>query len=83
MPVTSMYNTSVLAVIAISIACGSALGAAAVPDLSGTYWAATYSPKIQVMGGGDPPLNDAGKAAYAMNQTGLRNGTLPDVARKV
>lgn len=61
----------------------SALGAAAIPDLSGTYWAATYSPKIQVLGGGDPPLNAAGKTAYEKNRAGLRDGSLPDPARKV
>ncbi len=42
---------------------------AGVPDLSGTCWATTYSPTITVLGGGDPPLNDAGKAAYQKNQS--------------
>ena len=61
-----------------------ALGAGtAVPDLSGTYWAATYSPKIQLLGGGDVPLNGAGRAAYQTNQAGLRNGSISDSARKV
>jgi hypothetical protein len=52
-------------------------------DISGTYWAASYSPKIMVVGGGDPPLNDAGKAAYAMIQAGLKDGSIVDKARKV
>ena len=55
----------------------------AAPDISGTYWATSYSPKIQVMGGGDPPLNDAGKAAYAANQAGFKDGSVIDKARKV
>ena len=41
------------------------------------------APKIQVLGGGDPPLNAAGKAAYEMNQTGLKDGSIVDKARQV
>src|SRR5258706_14542004 len=52
-------------------------------DISGVWWAASYSPKILVFGGGDPPLNDAGKTQYAKNQAGLKNGTIIDKARKV
>jgi len=66
---------------ALAMAASSAAGAA--PDISGTYWATSYSPKIQVMGGGDPPLNAAGKAAYEMNQAGLKDGSLVDKARRV
>src|SRR5262252_8646916 len=53
------------------------------PDISGTYWATSYSPKIQVLDGGDPPLNAAGKAAYETNQTGLKDGSVVDKARRV
>jgi hypothetical protein len=56
-------------------------GAAAAADISGTYWATSYSPKLQVVGGGEPPLNAAGKAAYAVNQAGLADGSLVDRAR--
>jgi len=52
-------------------------------DIAGIWWATTYSPKILVLGGGDPPLNDAGKAQYAKNKAGLRDGSLVDKARKV
>src|SRR5215467_9572418 len=52
-------------------------------NISGIWWATTYSPKIVVFGGGDPPLSAAGKAQYAKNQAGLRDGTLVDKARKV
>src|ERR1700688_1588056 len=57
--------------------------AAAAPDISGTYWATSYSPKIQMVGGGEPPLTAAGKAAYAANQAGLANGAMVDRARKL
>ena len=61
----------------------AALAAAATPDLSGTYWATEYHARIQVVGGGDPPLNAAGKTAYQMNQAGLKDGSIPDPARSV
>jgi hypothetical protein len=66
---------------ALAMAVNSTAGAA--PDISGTYWATSYSPKIQVVGGGDAPLNAAGKAAYAMNQAGLKDGSVVDKARRV
>jgi hypothetical protein len=34
-------------------------------------------------GGGEPPLNGAGKAAYEKNRAGLRDGSIIDKARKV
>jgi hypothetical protein len=70
--------------IGLSFALAAATSSAAdAPDISGTYWATSYSPKIQVAGGGDPPLNAAGRAAYAMNQAGLKDGSLIDKARRV
>jgi hypothetical protein len=67
-------------VVAYGAACS---GAAAAPDISGTYWATSYSPKIEVVGGGEPPLNAAGRAAYEMNQAGLKDGSIVDKARRV
>jgi hypothetical protein len=61
-------------------ACAVARAAA---DLSGTYWATSYSPKIQVLGGGEAPLNAVGKAAYETNQKGLEDGSIIDKARRV
>src|SRR5690242_10208885 len=82
--IAALAASSAAAAAAIFVVSGSAWGAgAAPPDLSGTFWATTYSPKIQVLGGGDPPLNPAGREAYQMNQQGLRSGTLADPARKV
>ena len=57
------------------------VAAYAEADISGIWWATTYSPKIRVLGGGDPPLNAAGQAQYQKNQTGLRDGSLIDKAR--
>src|SRR5215468_4974233 len=55
----------------------------AAPDISGTYWATTYSAKIQTLGGGEPPLNEAGKAAYEKKRAGLASGSIVDKARMV
>src|ERR1700704_3181702 len=52
-------------------------------DISGVWWATSYSPRILVLGGGDPPLNAEGKAQYAKNQAGLKDGTIIDKPRKV
>jgi len=64
------------------LSASQAYAAAGTPDLSGTYWATTYYPKIQVVGGGDPPLNEEGKAAYRKNQAGLKDGSIEDPVRK-
>jgi hypothetical protein len=76
-----------------SVSCALALSLApyflvcqavsAAPDISGTYWATAYSPKIEVLGGGDPPLNAAGKTAYEANQKGFKDGSVIDKARRV
>jgi len=52
------------------------------PDISGTYWATEYHPKIQLVGGGELPLTEEGKAAYEKNIAGLKDGTITDNARK-
>src|SRR5258706_12159812 len=69
--------------IGVSFAVALTSAAAAAPDISGTYWATSYSPTIQVLGGGDPPLNAAGKAAYEKIQAGLKDGSIVDKARRV
>ena len=69
-----------LALAAHAAACSVARAAG---DLTGTYWATSYSPKIQVLGGGEAPLNAAGRAAYEMNQKGLKDGSIIDKARRV
>jgi hypothetical protein len=69
--------------LSLALAMATYSAAVAAPDISGTYWATSYSPKIEVVGGGDPPLNTAGKAAYEKNQTGLKDGSVVDKARRV
>jgi hypothetical protein len=69
---------------------GLALGAALLvgpafaqaPDISGTYWATEYFPKVQIVGGGELPLTAEGKAAYEKNMAGLKSGSIIDAARK-
>ena len=68
-----------MAVLGLLSAAGPAWSAA--PDLSGTWWATEYHATIPVLGGGGPPLNDAGKAEYASNRAGLKDGSLDDQTR--
>ncbi len=72
-----------IAAVASVLVASAAVAAGAEPNLSGIWWATTYSPKIVPVGGGDPPLNAAGKAQYAMNKAALKDGSLVDKARKV
>ena len=59
------------------LAVVSVPAAAEPPDLSGIYWATEYHAKIAVVGGGELPLTDAGKAAYEANVAGLKDGGAP------
>jgi hypothetical protein len=70
------------ALFALSTIFGPAYAAGAAPDVSGNWWATEYHAKIQLVGGGDLPLNDKGKTAYAMNMAGLKDGSITDTARK-
>ena len=74
---------SAWAAIAVTITLSaSAYAADAGPEIFGTYWATQYNAKIQIVGGGDLPLTDAGKAAYEKNIAGLKDGSIIDAARK-
>jgi len=77
MKVSCVYGIGLSFTLALNCA------AVAAPDISGTYWATSYSPTIGVAGGGDPPLNAAGKAAYQTNRAGLKDGSIVDKARRV
>lgn len=70
----------------VALTTATLLGAAAAPDggqdISGVWWATTYSPKIQITGGGELPYNEAGKAAYGKNIAALKSGELTDAARR-
>ena len=52
------------------------------PDISGTWWATEYHPKVAPLGGGELPFTPDGKAAYEANIAGLMDGSIKDVARK-
>ena len=52
-------------------------------DIAGVWWTESYSPKIQLVGGGDLPFNDKGKALYAKNIAALKDGSLKDRARRI
>src|SRR3954469_3822151 len=80
--VPARAGAAIAAVMALSVVSGSALGAGAAPDVSGTYWATQYNAKLQIVGGGDLPLTAKGKAAYDKNMAGLKDGSITDDARK-
>jgi hypothetical protein len=73
-------SSAAAAALAVTGLCGAAYAQA--PDISGTYWATEYRPKIQLVGGGELPLTAAGKAAYEKNMAGLKDGSITDTARK-
>ena len=75
-------SSALAALFALSLISASAYAADAAPDLSGTYWATEYSPKIQPVGGGELPFTAKGNAAYAMNMAGLKDGSILDRSRK-
>ena len=52
-------------------------------NISGVWWTQKYSPKIEIVGGGDLPFTPAGAAKYQANIAALRAGTLKDEARRV
>ena len=75
-------GSAIAALFAVALAAGPAFAAGATPDISGIYWATTYSPKIQLVGGGELPFTPEGKAAYEKNIAALKDGSLIDAARK-
>ncbi len=72
--------------LAFSLTAAAAIAGCAAPDLppglSGIYWATEYHPNIQVVGGGELPLTEAGRTAHARNMAGLKDGSIEDRARK-
>src|SRR5258708_35880403 len=77
-----LAGMALAAVLAVWVVSCSAEGAGSAPDISGTYWANQYNAKLQIVGGGDLPLNANGKKAYDMNIAGLKDGSITDAARK-
>src|SRR5882672_6072221 len=81
-PILILTTVAVLCGALVVSSTASAAGASAGQDLSGVWWATAYSPKIQIVGGGDLPYTAAGKAAYEKNTAALKSGELIDVARR-
>jgi hypothetical protein len=79
--VCSRASAPFSALLAASVLSCSAYGAE--PDLSGIYWTTRYNAKIAIVGGGELPFNEAGKAAYEKNIAGLKDGTIKDEARRL
>jgi hypothetical protein len=73
-------GTACSVLLALTALGGSAFGE--TPDISGTYWTTQYSAAIQILGGGELPLTDAGKEAYAKNVAALKDGSVSDNARR-
>src|ERR1700722_11720368 len=72
-----------LAVASLAVAALAVCAPAhAAPGLFGAFLGTRYEPKIQIVGGGGLPLTADGKAAYAMNVAGLKDGSIADNARK-
>jgi hypothetical protein len=60
----------------------AAIAGGATQDISGVWWVTKYDARLQLVGGGQLPLNAMGKEAYAKNRAGLRDGSIVDAARK-
>jgi hypothetical protein len=52
-------------------------------NISGVWWIQRYSPKLEIVGGGELPWTPAGLKKYQENQAALKAGTLKDEARRV
>lgn len=51
-------------------------------NISGVWWTRTYRPEIQLIGGGELPINEAGIARHAENRAALIADPLSDEARR-
>src|SRR5438132_13644549 len=78
----SRISTALIVLAVAAYSSESAVqGAAATPDLSGVYWATTYSPRIAPVTGGDPPYKPEAMAAYKKNMAAIAANRLDDKAR--
>ena len=66
---------------AFSLLSATAHAAGAEPDISDVYWANQYNAKIELVDGGELPLNEEGIAAYEANMADLEDGSIADIAR--
>jgi len=71
------------ALVCLALASPAHAAQANAPDISGVWWASSYSPKIQLVDGGQLPFTPAGKAQYDKNMAGLKDGSIKDEARRI
>jgi hypothetical protein len=50
-------------------------------DISGIWWAGTYSARLIPQGGGELPFTAEGRETYQKNMAGLKSGAIEDTAR--
>src|SRR5215813_12280363 len=84
--VVSKGTASVRNISAIGIfflASVTAASAAPAQDVSGIWWANSYSMQIRPSDGSALPFTPAGAEAYRKNVAGLKDGRVVDAARKV
>ena len=82
------FGVSVIAAAVVAAAAVAAAGTAEAqkapnaegPDISGVWWASTFSPRLTPEGGG-LPFTALGRAEYAKNMAGLKSGAIEDTAR--
>ena len=78
----SVKNISASIVLLAALPAGPA-SAAPVQDVSGIWWANSYSMQIRPTDGSPLPFTPAGAEAYRKNVAGLKDGSIVDAARKV
>jgi hypothetical protein len=78
------YSLTAITVLALSASAAGqiqAQAAPAPPDITGVYWATTYSPRIEPMTGGAPPYKPEAMAEYKKNMADLAAGKFDDMGR--
>jgi hypothetical protein len=82
-----LLKTSTDFFVALATLCGAASSVSAAPaatqDVSGIWWANSYSAEIRPQNGGAIPFTPAGAEAFRKNAAGLKDGSIEDAARKV
>ena len=80
-----MIKRSYAAVVGPALLCAAApaSAASAQQDVSGIWWANSYSMEIRPIDGSQIPFTPNGVDAFRKNQAGLKDGTVVDAARKV
>jgi hypothetical protein len=68
------------AALCVSAVCGS-VAAQTFPNIAGVWWTKFYAPAL--VPDGALPFTDKGKAAYAANIAGLKDGTIKDDYRRL